>query len=121
MEKLEQVRGEDNGRDVQDERAHPLAPEGYEWVLLPERPGGERGWGKRMRSPGETGHYSDRNPEPIQVAEAWDLDANEFNMLKYMARWRQKGGTLDLEKIIFYAQREILKARREHPEEDRNV
>jgi hypothetical protein len=64
-------------------------------------------------APGETGHYSDRNPEPIQVAEAWQLDANEFNMLKYLARWRKKGGIQSLEKIIFYAQREIALAKRE--------
>ena len=83
----------------------PHAPEGYEYVLMPERPGG--------KSPGETGHYSDRNPEPIQVAEAWQLDANEFNMLKYLARWRKKGGIQSLEKIIFYAQREIALAKRE--------
>lgn len=92
---------------------NPIAPDGYEWVLMPARPGGPMGVGKRMRAPGETGHYSDRNPEPIQVAEAWGLDPNEFNILKYMARWRRKGGILDLEKVIFYARREIAKAKRE--------
>jgi hypothetical protein len=80
----------------------PEAPEGYEWVLMPERPGGAR-HGGTYRSPGETGHYSSLNPEPIQVIRAWGLNFLEGSALKYLARYKKKGKPIqDLEKVEFY-------------------
>jgi hypothetical protein len=91
----------------------PDAPEGWEWVLLPERPGGAKrapGW----HSPGETGHYSSLNPEPIQVFEAWGLDGLEFAMMKYAARYKAKGKPVqDLEKVQFFAGELIKRYKRE--------
>lgn len=75
------------------------APTGYEWVLMPKRP--------FQRSPGETGHYSDLNPEPIQIEEMWNLDFFEGSALKYLVRYKKKGGVEDLEKVIFYCGRMI--------------
>ena len=92
--------------DTKELPAPPEAPEGYEWVLLPARPGG-------APAPGETGHYSDLNPEPIQVSEAWGLDGLEHSALKYLARYRKKAGILDLEKVKFYADRIIAREKRE--------
>lgn len=99
-------RGEESNVDCDCEMC--VAPEGYEYVLLPARP--DFGGGK---APGETGHYSDLNPEPIQVFEAWGLDGLEFTMLKYGARYQRKGGVEDLKKVKFYADRLIAREIRE--------
>ena len=88
------------------------APEGFEWVRLPERPGGAN-HGGAFTSPGETGHYSDLNPEPIQVIQAWGLDFLAGSALKYLARFPRKGGVEDLEKVKFYADQIIARERRE--------
>jgi hypothetical protein len=79
------------------------APEGMEWVLLPERPGG---------APGELGQYSELSPQPIQVFEAWELSGLEFSAFKYLARYKRKGGIEDLEKANFYIDRLIARERR---------
>lgn len=54
-------------------------------------------------------HYTKLNPEPIDVAEAWGLhkDAYLFCVIKYIARYKDKGGKKDLEKALFYLQRRI--------------
>lgn len=49
-------------------------------------------------------HYTVRNPEAIEVIQAWNLDYLEGNVLKYLARWRYKGGVADLEKASVYLQ-----------------
>lgn len=58
-------------------------------------------------SPGEYGQYSSLNPEPIEVIEAWGLSFHEANVLKYLARWRKKGGVEDLMKAQWYLNRLI--------------
>jgi hypothetical protein len=85
-----------------------------EWVLMPARPGGPRygsGHASEFISPGETGHYSSLNPEPIQVNEAWGLSFDEGSALKYLARYTRKGGIEDLGKVKFYADRLIQQMR----------
>lgn len=47
-------------------------------------------------------HYTARQPEPIEIIQAWDLDFLEGNILKYLARWRYKGGVEDLRKAQTY-------------------
>lgn len=81
------------------------APEGYSWVLVPAKPEGT--------SPGEKGHYSDRALEPIQVAEAWGMDFLEGSALKYLARYRKKGGVESLEKVKWFVDRIIQREKRE--------
>jgi hypothetical protein len=83
----------------------PSTPEGFSWVLVPAKPEGT--------SPGEKGHYSGRDLEPIQVMEAWSLDFLEGNALKYLARYRKKNGIEDLEKVKWYVDRIIQRERRE--------
>ncbi len=57
-------------------------------------------------------HYGGaHNPyEAIKVIEAWNLGFNLGNTVKYIARAERKGATLqDLEKALWYLQREIQK------------
>jgi hypothetical protein len=55
-------------------------------------------------------HYRALNPEPINVIEGWGLGFNLGNAIKYIARAEYKGSKeADLEKAIWYLQRELLK------------
>jgi hypothetical protein len=47
-------------------------------------------------------HYLALSPQPIEVILAWKLGYAEGNVLKYIARWRLKGGLLDLRKARHY-------------------
>lgn len=49
--------------------------------------------------------------QPIEVVEAWGLNYHEGNILKYLSRWKRKGGTEDLEKLVWYANR-LLKVQK---------
>lgn len=54
-------------------------------------------------------HYggADNPYEAIRVIEAWSLGFCDGNVLKYLCRWRDKGGIPDLEKALWYLQRFI--------------
>lgn len=52
-------------------------------------------------------HYKHLDPQPIDVALAWKLDACESAILKYLARHRFKGGAEDLHKLIHYCNLEL--------------
>lgn len=43
-------------------------------------------------------HYKNMKIQPIEYAMANELNACEFNVLKYLSRHRKKGGKEDLEK-----------------------
>lgn len=62
-------------------------------------------------------HYAEgRKHEPIEVIEDWGLDFNLGTALKYIARAGRKDDIImDLEKCVWYVQREIrcIKAQRE--------
>ena len=60
-------------------------------------------------APGEFGQYSTLRPEPIEVIEAWDLPFHEAQVLKYISRWRKKGGVEDLRKAAWFLDRLISK------------
>jgi hypothetical protein len=49
-------------------------------------------------------HYKKLTIQPIEFIHANNIPFCEGNIIKYAARWRDKGGTKDLEKIIHYAQ-----------------
>jgi hypothetical protein len=55
-------------------------------------------------------HYHPDGIEAIDVIEDWDLGFCEGNVVKYIARWRGKGGLEDLEKARFYLNRLIKNA-----------
>lgn len=56
-------------------------------------------------------HYIQKSMQPWDVWEAFNLDAWEANAVKYILRWRLKGGVTDLKKAIHYL--EYLIAREE--------
>lgn len=60
-------------------------------------------------SDGSTSHYGPATDpyEVIKVLDAWQVDAYQFQVIKYLARWRKKGGLADLKKAKFYLDRYI--------------
>lgn len=61
-------------------------------------------------------HYTDCKIQPIEYIWANDLGFSEGNVVKYITRWRSKGGIKDLEKakhhialLIEHAEAEGLK------------
>jgi hypothetical protein len=54
-------------------------------------------------------HYTRLNPEPTSVIIAWDLPWCAANALKYLARYRYKGGIEDLRKAKHYIEMEIAR------------
>lgn len=59
-----------------------------------------------MRSEGPD-HYKKLSPEPIDVIRSWELPWCPANALKYIARYRNKGGIEDLKKARHYLDMEI--------------
>lgn len=47
-------------------------------------------------------HYSDLQIEPLEYVVKNDLGFCEGNVIKYVSRWRDKGGLQDLEKAKTY-------------------
>ena len=62
---------------------------------------------KRVKNPINPNHYRVLKPEPIDVIIAWNLPYIEGNILKYLARWKNKGGVEDLKKAQWYLQKLI--------------
>lgn len=54
-------------------------------------------------------HYSGRKIEPIDFIEANNLGFHEGNIIKYITRWKEKGGVEDLKKVEWYIRRLIKK------------
>lgn len=52
-------------------------------------------------------HYTQYDPEPIDVIEAWQLPFHEATILQYIIRHRHKGGVEDLKKARYYIERLI--------------
>jgi hypothetical protein len=48
------------------------------------------------------GHYKDKAIQPIQFIHANKLTHIEGSVVKYISRWREKGGLKDLQKIKHY-------------------
>jgi hypothetical protein len=47
-------------------------------------------------------HYKDLKIQPIEYIHANQLGYCEANVVKYISRWRAKGGKADLEKVKHY-------------------
>lgn len=65
---------------------------------------------KSGQAPGETGHYSRFNPQPIDIIAAWNLDHWQAEAITYIVRHDMKGGREDLEKAIWYL-RDLIERR----------
>jgi len=48
------------------------------------------------------GHYKDLKIQPVEYIHANHIGYFEGNVIKYVTRWRAKGGTADLEKARHY-------------------
>lgn len=49
-------------------------------------------------------HYKSMKIQPVEFILANDLGFCEGNVVKYICRYKQKGGVQDLNKVIHYAQ-----------------
>lgn len=63
-------------------------------------------------------HYADADIQAWDAITAWGLGFLDGNVVKYMSRWRKKGGIEDLRKALHYLTKvievvEIEQARRE--------
>lgn len=47
-------------------------------------------------------HYKDLKIQPVEYIHANKLGYCEANVVKYISRWRAKGGKADLEKVKHY-------------------
>jgi hypothetical protein len=61
----------------------------------------------------ESQHYKICGIEPLRYIEANGLSFHEGNIVKYVSRWRSKGGLVDLKKARFYIERLIALAERD--------
>ena len=52
-------------------------------------------------------HYKSKEIQPWDYIAANNLDYFQGNVVKYVTRWRDKGGLADLEKTIHYLQKYI--------------
>lgn len=50
-------------------------------------------------------HYQKLDPAPWDVVIAWNLGYLEGTALKYIARWRDKGGVNDIKKAIHFLEK----------------
>ena len=62
------------------------------------------GWGADPLKPD---YYNQNDIEIFDVIDAYDMDFYLGNVLKYIARWNEKGGVRDLEKALVYLKRKI--------------
>ena len=68
-------------------------------------------------SPGnEDGHYKGEI-QPNDLTEAQDLNFAEGNIVKLVCRYRDKGGLIDLGKIVFYTYRLMVQWLKKNPED----
>lgn len=64
------------------------------------------------------GHYKTKAIQPVEYSHANNLSFIEGSVVKYITRWRDKGGITDLEKIKHYVDLLIeLELRREARDE----
>lgn len=52
-------------------------------------------------------HYKELPFEPWDVIAEWNLGYFDGNAVKYLSRWRKKGGVQDLKKAMHYIQKLI--------------
>lgn len=52
-------------------------------------------------------YYTKLPPEAIEVIEGWNLDFKLGNVIKYIRRFKEKGGIVDLQKAQWYLNRFI--------------
>ena len=68
-------------------------------------------------SPGNEDHHYKGEVQPNDLIEAQGLNFAEGNIVKLVCRYRDKGGLLDLGKIVFYVYRLIDQWVKNRPED----
>lgn len=68
-----------------------------------------------MKSVVRPEHYVGKRMEVIDVIDAFDLNAYEANIVKYVLRYKKKNGLEDLKKAEWYLTRLINKLKQENP------
>lgn len=68
--------------------------------------------GDKATAPGNEDHHYCGAIEPIDFIESQDMGFHEANVIKYVARYRRKGGLQDLYKAAWYLARLITKVER---------
>ena len=63
--------------------------------------------GKEDMNEADPDHYSNLPMEPWDFIQQNKLDFFEGNVVKYICRWRNKGGVTDLRKAITYIEKII--------------
>ena len=63
--------------------------------------------GKENMNEADPDHYSNLPMEPWDFIQQNKLDFFEGNVLKYICRWKNKGGVTDLRKAITYIEKII--------------
>lgn len=64
-------------------------------------------------------HYK-KGIETWDYTDSWDMDFLEGNIIKYVTRWKNKGGIDDLRKALMYLQR-LLKREEKRNESERDL
>lgn len=64
--------------------------------------------GEKLLDPVSPDHYSNKNIQPIKVIGDWGLNFDLGNVVKYIARHKDKGGDGDLEKALFYLLHDLV-------------
>ena len=66
-------------------------------------------------------HYTSGSMEVIDAIEGMELGYHEGNIVKYVSRWRMKGGIQDLQKARWYLNRLIENATIEEIKNNRSI
>lgn len=73
-------------------------------------------FGNNLADVGEVGkppsHYAGNSMQPFDVIDTFNLDFYEGSAVKYLLRWRKKGGITDLKKARHYIDELIVRAER---------
>lgn len=67
-----------------------------------------------MADPVNPSHYTAHAVTPIELIEAYDLNFSLGNVIKYVARHKEKNGLEDLKKAQWYLNREIANMEKEN-------
>lgn len=59
------------------------------------------------KSPQDPEHYNNLSIEPWDFIQKNKLDFFEGNVIKYICRWKSKGGIEDLQKAVTYIEKMI--------------
>lgn len=81
--------------------------ENVEQLIAKKRAGEQRAASLDKQEGGD--HYKQMPLQPWEIIDSLNLDYYDGNAVKYVLRWRAKGGVEDLKKAIHYIEHQIEK------------